>query len=260
MVSAAAGLAAGGRIAFASTFGRFLERGFDQIEMALISGLPIKLVGSHVGVTLAADGPSQMALADVAFMRALAHARNYHGHPAVTVLTPSDAVSTYALTLAMAQAAGACYLRAVRADLPILYRDSEAFPFGGFKLLREPQGGGRQVLLAATGYMVHSCLKAAEELQKAGIAAGVVDAYSLPLDTAALFQRARQTPLLAVEDNYVGGLASELAEAAAEQGAPRVKALVVRNFPKSGRTAEDVLGYVHLSVAEIVDAARALAG
>ncbi len=263
MVSAAAGLTAGGKIAFASSFGRFLERGFDQIEMALISGLGIKLVGTHVGVTLAADGPSQMALADIAFMRALAHTKDYRGQSAVTVLTPSDAVSTYALVVAMAAQPGACYLRAVRADLPILYRDSEPFPFGGFKQLRKPGQGRRPVLLAASGYMVHSCLAAAERLQQDGIGAGVVDAYSLPLDSVALLDLARReaAPILTVEDNYLGGLASELAEvAAADKTAPLVRSLTVGNFPKSGRSADDVLGYVHLAVSDIVDAARALAG
>src|SRR6202034_442412 len=92
MVSAAAGLAAAGKIAFASTFGRFMERAFDQAEMAVISGLPVKLVGTQVGVTVAPDGRSQMALADIAFMRALAHATAAKGRPAMTVLTPSDAV------------------------------------------------------------------------------------------------------------------------------------------------------------------------
>ncbi|MGO8920705.1 MAG: transketolase [Stellaceae bacterium] len=263
MVSAAAGLAAGGKIPFASTFGRFLERGFDQIEMALISGLGIKLVGTHVGVTLAADGPSQMALADIAFMRALAHAKDYRGQNAVTVLTPSDAASAYALVVAMAAFPGACYLRAVRADLPILYRESEPFPFGGFKQLRKPGQGRRPVLLAASGYMVHSCLAAAERLQQDGIAAGVVDAYCLPLDSAALLDLARRetAPILTVEDNYLGGLASELAEvAAADKASPLLRSLVVGNFPKSGRSAEDVLAYVHLSVPDIVDAASALAG
>ena len=203
-----------------------------------------------------------MALADVAFMRALAHVRDYRGRPAMTVLTPSDAVSAYALVVAMAAHPGACYLRAVRADLPILYQESESFPLGGFKLLREP-GSRRPVLLAASGYMVHRCLEAAQMLDQGGIAAGVIDAYCLPLDRAALLERARQAaaPILTVEDNYLGGLASELAEAAAaEPGAPRVASLVVRNFPKSGRTADEVLAYVHLSTAAIVDAARALAG
>ena len=118
---------------------------FDQIEMAIIGGADIKLVGTHVGVTLASDGPSQMALADVGFSARCAHARDVRGNPAVTVLTPSDAVSAYELVLAMADFPSACYLRAARADLPILYDEGETFPFGGHKVLRqadESRGAG----------------------------------------------------------------------------------------------------------------------
>ena len=261
MVSAAAGLAAAGKIAFVSTFGRFMERAFDQAEMAVISGLPIKLVGTHVGVTLASDGPSQMALADIAFMRALAHATDAKGRPAMTVLTPSDPVSAYALTLAMAAHDCACYLRAVRADLAILYGEDEPFPFGGYKLVRRPQAARRNVMLVASGYLVHSCLAAAKALEPRGIAATVVDAYSLPLDAAPLLETARRAaaPILTVEDNYVGGIGSELAEAAAAaDSGVRLQTMTVRRIPKSGRTAEDVLAYVHLSVAEIAAEAEGL--
>jgi transketolase len=261
MVSAGAGLAAAGKIAFVSTFGRFMERAFDEIEMAVIGGLPIKLVGTHVGVTLAADGPSQMALADVAFMRALAHADDYRGNPAMTVLTPSDPVSAYNLVLAMAEHPGACYLRAVRGDLPILYRESERFPFVGHKVVRRAEPDRPAIVLAGSGYLVHSCLKAAEALQPLGITATVIDAYALPLDAAPVLGLARSAgaPILTVEDSYAGGIGSEIAEAAAASGdGPRVRMLAVRNIPKSGRTADDVLAYVHLSVAEIVQAAKTL--
>jgi transketolase len=261
MVSASAGLAAAGKIAFVSTFGRFMERAFDEIEMAIISGLPIKLVGTHIGVTLAADGPSQMGLADVGFMRALAHTDDYRGNPAMTVLTPSDPVSAYNLVLAMAEHPGACYLRAVRGDLPILYPESERFPVSGYKVVRRAESDRPAIVLAGSGYLVHSCLKAAEALQPLGIAATVIDAYALPLDTAPMLELARSAsaPILTVEDNYVGGIGSEIAElAAAFGGGPRVRMLTVRNIPKSGRTADDVLAYVHLSVAEIVQAAKTL--
>ena len=264
MVSVAAGLSSGGKIPFASTFGRFLERAFDQVEMGVIGGANLKLVGSHVGVTLASDGPSQMALADVAFLRAFAHVRDARGNPAITVLTPSDGVSTYILVLAMAAFPSACTLRAVRADLPILYDETESFPFGGHKVVHRPQvAGERRIVLAANGYLVHSCLKAAGHLATAGIAATVVDAYSLPMDTAPVLELGRRQGgvILTVEDNYTGGIGSELAEAAAAatDGAPRVVALTVRNVPKSGRSADDVLAYVHLSVDDIVRAAAGLA-
>jgi len=258
MVSAAAGLSSGGKVPFASTFGRFLERAFDQIEMAVIGGANLKLVGSHVGVTLASDGPSQMALADVAFMRAFAHSTDSRGNPAMTILTPSDAVSAYGLVLAMAAFPSACYMRAVRADLPILYADDEVFPFGGHKVLRRAEAGdGRRVVLVANGYLVHSCLKAADALAAKGILATVVDAYALPMDTASVLGLAgADGTIVSVEDTYRGGLGSELAEAAArEANTPRVRSLCVANMPKSGRTPEDVLAYVHLSVQDIVDEA-----
>jgi transketolase len=262
MISAAAGLSSGGKVPFVSTFGRFMLRGFDQIEMAIIGGANIKLVGTHVGVTLAADGPSQMALADVAVIRAFAHVQDSRGNPAATVLTPSDAVSAYKLVLAMAAFPSACYLRAVRADLPILYAEDEAFPFGGYKLLRKASDVSRRVVLVGSGYLVHSCLKAAEALSAKGTAVAVVDAYSLPMDASSVLTLAgRGGIVLTVEDSYVGGIGSELAEAAAAtpDGAPQVRALAVRNIPKSGRTPEDVLAYVHLSVDEIVRAVTAAA-
>jgi transketolase len=260
MVSVAAGLAAAGKTAFMSTFGRFLERAFDQIEMAIIGGARIKLVGTHVGVTLAADGPSQMALADVSFTRALAHAKDAKGRSLV-VLTPSDAVSAYKLVLAMAAYDGPAYLRATRGDLPILYRDDESFPLRGSKVLFWP-AVAPAVVLAASGYLVHSCLEAATELGKRGLAAAVIDAYALPLDATPILElaRAAQAPILAVEDVYVGGLGSELAEAsAASDGPVTVESLGVRRIPKSGRTPADVLAYVGLSLPNIVAAAERLA-
>jgi transketolase len=127
--------------------------------------------------------------------------------------------------------------------------------------VRDAGPGTKRVVLAASGYLVHSCLKAAEALADQGIAATVVDAYALPMDTAPVLALAGQgRAILAVEDNYVGGLGSELAEAAAAMdGGPRVHGLAVRNVPKSGRTPDDVLAYVHLAVSDIVAAAAGLA-
>jgi transketolase len=257
MVSAAAGLWSGRKLPFASTFGRFLERAFDQIEMAIVGGANLKLVGTHVGVTLASDGPSQMALADIAFMRAFAHIEDSRGNPGITVLTPSDAVSAYAMVLAMAEFPSACYLRAVRADLPILYDTDTIFPFRSHKVVCERTSGDRHVVLVASGYLVHSCLKAAEKLSEVGIGVMVVDAYALPMDADPVLSLAGSGGvILTVEDNYVGGLSSELAEAAAAQtGSPLVQSLAVHIMPKSGRRPKDVLAYVHLSVDDIVEAA-----
>src|SRR5262249_27502571 len=149
---------------------------------------------------------------------------------------------------------GACYLRAVRADLPLLYSPEEAFPLGGHKLVRRARNDRAAVILVGSGYMVHSCLAAADRLDKQGLAVAVVDAYALPLDTDQLMSWAGGigAPILTVEDNYAGGIGSELAEAAAQSTVHRVQTLVVRDIPKSGRTADDVLAYVHLSVDEIV--------
>ncbi len=231
MVSTASGLAAAGKIPFVSTFGRFMERAFDQIEMAIIGGANIKLVGTHVGVTLAADGPSQMALADVAFMRAIAHVKDHRNNPAITVLTPSDAMSAYKMVVEMAAYPSACYLRAVRADLPLLYKETDGFPFGGHKVLRKAGTGGKMVLLIADGYLVHSCLAAAAVLEENGVGATVVDAYALPMDAEAVLALARQAggAILTVEDNYAGGIGSELAEAAAAGGRAAARAVVVRS-------------------------------
>jgi transketolase len=259
MVSAAVGLAAAGKIPFVSTFGKFLSRAADQVELGIISGANIKLVGTHIGVTIAADGPSQMALADVPFFRGIAHVKDHRGDPAVTVLTPSDAVAAYQLTLEMADWPSACYLRALRADVPVLYAEHEIFPFGQFKILRKLTGKGKKLVIAACGYMVHSALAAAKELEGAGVDAIVVDAYSLPLDTEALLALAAGAPILTVEDAYTGGLNAEIAEAAARTGKSRVESMTVRNLPKSGKTPEDLLAYTHLSVKDIVAAAKPLA-
>lgn len=263
MVSVAAGLAAGGKIPFVSTFGKFLVRAFDQLEMALIGGANIKLVGTHTGVTLAADGPSQMAIADVGFLRGLAHAKDHRGNPAITILTPSDAASTYNMVLEMAEWPSAVYLRAYRADMPVLYADTETFPFGQFKVVKKghlahASHKGQKLTIAASGYMVHAALKAAKEIEAAGIELTIVDAYCLPFQVEELLKLAEGGPILTIEDNYIGGIASEIAEAAARSGKVRVESLVVRNFPKSGKTPEDVLAYVHLSEADIVAKAKAV--
>jgi transketolase len=162
MISTAVGLAAAGRIPFCSSYGKFLVRAYDQIEMAMISGANFKIAASHAGVTLAADGPSQMAVADVPFFRAFAHVKSYNGRPAATCFFPADAVSTYAIAELMANLDGFCYLRLLRSDVGVLYRPGESFEAGGFKVLRE----GRDLTFVSAGYMVHECLRAADELAR----------------------------------------------------------------------------------------------
>src|SRR6185295_12949250 len=179
MFSVAAGAAAAGKIPFCSTFAKFVTRGYDQIEMAINSGANFKIVGTHAGVTLAADGPSQMSLPDVAFFRSFCHTKNYAGETAVRYFFPADCVSTFKLVELMANFNGCGYLRALRADTKALYKPEETFEVGGYKVLRE----GKDVVFVAAGYTVYECLKAADELAKSGKSAAVIDAYSLPLNT-----------------------------------------------------------------------------
>ena len=181
MVSVGAGLSSGGKIPFMSTFGKFFSRAFDQIEMAIIGGANLKLVGTHIGVTLAADGPSQMAITDVPFFRSIGHAKDHRGNPAVYCLTPCDAPSTYNMVLEMANWPSAVYLRALRADTAIIYPETEIFPFGKFKTVKKGAGGGKgkKLTIATNGYLVHTVLGAINANKfEAGLDVTLVDAYS----------------------------------------------------------------------------------
>ena len=253
MISAAAGLAAAGKIPFCSTFAKFVVRAYDQVEMAIISGANFKVTGSHAGVTLAADGPSQMSLPDVAFFRSFCHVKNFNGGPAVRYFFPADAISCYKITELMANVDGCCYQRTLRAETKILYKPEDNFEVGGFKILRE----GKDVVFVAAGYMVHECLKAADELAKSGRKAAVVDAYSLPLQTKGILELATRSggTIVTVEDNYTGGLDSEIATAIATSGADvKLKSLYVNQIPKSGREPQEVLDYLHLGAKAILQA------
>lgn len=250
MFSVAAGLSAAGKIPFCSTFAKFVVRGYDQIEMAINSGANFKVTGSHAGVTLAADGPSQMSLPDVAFFRSFCHTKNYAGEPAVRYFFPADAVSCFKLTELMANINGCCYQRTLRADTKALYKPSDTFEIGGFKVLRE----GKDIVFVTAGYMVHECLAVADLLAKDGKQATVIDAYSLPLQTEGILEIAQKNggTIVTVEDNYTGGLDAELATAIANAGADiKLRNLYVTQIPKSGRTPEDVLKYLDLDAASI---------
>lgn len=254
MLSCAGGLAAGGKVPFVSTFGKFLIRGYDQLEMDIVSRLNIKLVGSHTGVSLAADGPSQMALPDVAFFRAFTTVRNRADTPMMYLLNPADAYAAYALTLAMAAHDGPCYMRTMRPDVPFLYDETTRFTLGGHHVLVE----GRDLLLLASGYMVHEAYKALSRLKKKGITATLVDLYSLPFDATVMARlvQEHQGYVLTLEDNYGAGFGSAVADALSGYGQPyRLKQLYVRQIPKSGRTPDDVLCYLGLDAEAIVQAA-----
>ena len=259
LISCAAGLAAGGKIPFASSFGKFVARGYDQFEMGFISRLNLKVVGSHVGVNIAADGPSQMALADVAFFRSMAKVQADVGGPALYILNPSDAVSAYALTLQMAEHEGACYLRAARPDTPFLYDLDADFTLGGHGVISE----GGDILIAASGYAVHEAIKASAALAEEGIKVTLIDLYSLPFDGEAIAHAAQSSGgrVVTVEDNYGAGFGSEVAEALLEHGGNfKVKQMYVKRIPKSGRSADDLMSYVGLSAEDIAAAARGMVG
>jgi len=251
MYSVAAGLSAGGKIPFTSTFAKFVTRGYDQIEMAVNSGANFKVVGSHAGITLAADGPSQMSLPDIAWFRAFSLMTNQKGGPGFYILQPSDAYQAYALTRAMAEHDGPVYMRTLRADTEFLYGDNDKFTLGGHEVLTE----GRDVLIVASGYMVHEANKALEKLDAQGVDATLVDLYSLPFDSDAILDLANENNglILTVEDNYGGGIGSAIADAvSADGGGFNVKQMYVRNIPKSGRTPDEVLKYCGLTADDIV--------
>ena len=259
MMSMAAGLSAAGKIPFVSTFAKFITRGYDQIEMAINSGANIKIVGSHAGITLGADGPSQMSLPDVAWFRAFTTMKDHRGNPGCYVLQPADAYAAYRLTEVMAEYTGACYMRTLRADTEFLYNDDVVFNLGGFEVLAE----GRDVLICASGYMVHEANKAIDLLDKAGVSASLVDLYSLPFDTEALLDlvHANNGMVLTVEDNYGGGIGSAVAEALVDSGdAFKLKQMHVRRIPKSGKTIEDMLKMCGLTAEDIKKGAMELLG
>jgi transketolase len=252
LVAAATGLAVRGYKPFASTFAAFLTRAYDFIRMGAISGADLRLVGSHAGVEIGADGPSQMALEDLAMLRAV------HGS---TVLYPADGTSTAALVDAMAGIAGISYLRTTRGAYPVLYADGETFPVGGSKVLRS--GPGDQVTLIGAGVTLHECLRAADLLVRVGIPARVVDCYSVkPVDTAGLVAAAEATAgrIVVAEDHHPeGGLGSAVADAllAAGQQNLRITRLAVREMPGSGTGAE-LLAWAGIDAEHIAAAARAL--
>lgn len=250
MVSVAAGLAAAGKIPFVSSFGKFITRAYDQIEMAINSGANIKIVGSHVGVSLASDGPSQMALPDIAWFRSFATIKDHRGEPGCYILQPSDAYAAYALTQAMAEHEGVCYMRTLRPDVEFLYSDDAVFNLGGFEVLSE----GRDVLLVASGYMVHEANKALDKLDKEGVSATLVDLYSLPFDGDALLDLAQANNgyVITLEDNYGASIGSAVADVMTASGDSfTLKQMFAKRIPKSTRTPEDQLRMLGLTSADI---------
>lgn len=257
MFSVAAGLSAGGKEPFCSTFAKFVTRGYDQIEMAVNSGANFKIVGSHAGISLAADGPSQMSLPDIAWFRAFSTMRLPSGAPGFYVLQPSDAYQAYALTLAMAEHTGPCYMRTLRPDMEFLYSENDKFTLGGHEVLSE----GRDLMIVASGYMVHEANKALDQFDAQGVDATLVDLYSLPFDADAILDLANENNgmILTLEDNYGAGLGSAVAEVAADDGGGfTVQQMHVRRLPKSGRTPDELMAYCGLSAGDIVKQGMAM--
>ncbi|MFG0329486.1 MAG: transketolase [Phycisphaerales bacterium] len=255
MFSVGAGFSAAGKIPFCSSFAKFVTRGYDQIEMAINSGANLKIIGSHAGISLAADGPSQMSLPDVAWFRSFATMKDHRGNPGCYVLQPADAYAAYQLTMVMAEYEGACYMRTLRPDTEFLYDDNTVFNLGGMEVLSE----GRDILIVSAGYMLHEVNKTLDRLDKAGIDATVLDLYSLPFDEEKLLDQAQRNNgvILTVEDNYGGGIGSAVADAVTEDGGGfTIEQLHVRRIPKSGRTPDSLMEMCGLDTDSIVQAAE----
>ena len=249
MVGVATGFGARGKVPFASTFACFFTRAYDQIRVAGISQANLKLAGSHVGVSIGEDGPSQMALEDIAMMRAVVGS---------VVLYPSDAVSTEKLLEQMAQKKGICFLRTSRPQTPVIYGNDEKFPVGGAKVLR--QNTGDKATVVAAGVTLHEALKAADTLKAEGIGITVIDAYSIkPLGKKEILAAAQKTKntIITVEEHYSeGGLGDAVAGELSADGI-KVHKLAVTGVPRSGK-AEELLAHFGIDAAAIVKKVKSL--
>ncbi|KKN29502.1 hypothetical protein LCGC14_0843360 [marine sediment metagenome] len=244
MVGTALGLARRGKIPFVSTFGAFLSRAYDQIRMSQYSGkyANIKFVGSHTGVSIGQDGPSQMALADIALFRALIGS---------TVLYPADAVATKRLVKEAAEKKGIVYLRLTRKDTPVIYNNDEPFPLGGSKTLKESSDD--EVTIVAAGITLYEALAAHKTLKDEGVSTRIIDLYSIkPIDEKTLLKAAKETgEIITVEDHYkTGGLGEAVMRALATEKVP-VHSLAVGKLPRSG-TPDELMDYEEISRNAIV--------
>ena len=248
MVGVGVGLCATGYVPFVASFACFLARAYDQVRMAGVTRSYIKLCGSHCGVSIGEDGPSQMGLEDLAMFRAV---------PGSVVLYPSDAVAAERLTEAAARLPGICYIRTTRPKTPVLYANDEAFPIPGFKVLRQSESD-RAVVVTA-GITLLEALKAQEQLKAKGVNIRVIDLYCVkPIDGAALAAQVRAAGgrLVTVEDHYPeGGLGEAVlgALAGSDVALKGVRRLAVNGVPHSGK-AEELLDAFGISARKIVAA------
>ena len=249
LIGVAMGLASRGAIPFPSTFACFLTRASDFIRMAGISNTNVKLAGSHAGVSIGEDGPSQMALEDIAMMRAV---------PNCVVLYPCDAVSTERLVATAAYHRGLTYIRTTRPKTPVIYSTGERFEIGGSKVLRESEED--EATIVAAGITVFEALKAYEQLKREGTLVRVIDAYSVqPIDSATLVRSGRQTGnrVITVEDHYPSGGLGDAVSAAVGEERMSVHRLAVREIPRSGKP-DELLERYGISAGHIVAAVNRL--
>ena len=248
MLGVALGLALRGKIPFVSSFAAFLTRAHDQIRMARYSNGNLKICGSHAGVSIGQDGPSQMGLEDIALFRSVLDG---------VVLYPSDAVSTERLVEEAAKHRGMVYIRTTRGDTPLLYGSEERFPIGGSKVLR--QSPEDLFTIVAAGITIHEALAAHDELQGRKIPVRVIDLYSIqPIDVQTLRKASQETRgIITVEDHFApGGIGEAVMAALSPSGGP-VHALAVRKVPRSGKPGE-LLDYEEISCKAIVRKVMAL--
>ena len=252
MVAAAVGMSVRHKIPFASTFAAFFTRAYDFIRMAAISRANIRLCGSHAGVSIGEDGPSQMALEDLSMMRAVFGS---------TVLYPCDANQTAQLAAQMADHDGIVYMRTTREKTPVLYSPNEEFMVGGSKVIH--QSDQDEVTIVAAGITLHESLKAYDQLKGEGIMVRVIDAYSVkPIDEETLLAAAEETgnKIVVVEDHWPeGGLGDAVLDAFTQRDGliPEVVKLAVQSMPGSG-TPDELLEEAGISAHHIVQAVRVL--
>lgn len=248
MIGIAAGLAASGKVVFASTFGIFATgRCWEQIRLAMAyPKLNVKICATHCGITVGEDGASHQALEDMAIMRSI---------PNMTVLCPADAYEAFAATKALAEYDGPAYMRMGRADFPVITDESEPFVIGKARIMRE----GTDVTLIGCGQMTALCLKAADMLEADGISAEVLNISTIkPLDSAAVVASVSKTGccVTAEEHSIIGGLGSAVAEALADScPAPLERVGTMDTFGESGKPAELMAKY-GLTAEHIADSAR----
>jgi len=247
LVAVAIGFGARGHVPFASTFATFFTRAADQIRVAGISSANLKLVGSHVGISIGEDGPSQMALEDIAVFRAVQGS---------SVLYPADAVATEKLLEEMAKTRGLQFLRTSRPKTPVIYGNDEKFPIGGAKVLRE----GTKATIVSAGVTLFEALKAADQLKAEGVTVTVIDAYSVkPLAKDVILAAAKKTgnTVITVEDHYPeGGLGDAVAGELSSEGV-KVHKLAVNGLPRSGHAAE-LMAAFGIDAAAIVKKVKSL--